>query len=511
MTAKTSARSSSRDNVGFAKVPTGVTGLDEILYGGLPRGRTTLLCGGPGSGKTMLGMQILLEGVLQFNENAVCLAFEENGDELSANVRNLGYDLRSLMHQKRLSIDYINVDRHEIEEAGTYDLEGLFVRLDYAVRSVNARRVLLDSLEYLFSGLSNEGIVRAEIRRLFRWLKDRGITAVVTAEAAATDMQFTRWGLEEYAADCVIFLDHRVNEQISTRRIRVVKYRGTPHGTNEYPFLLDDGGVSVLPITSLGLTHEAPTERMSTGVDGLDSMLGGQGYFRGSSVLVTGTAGTGKSTFGAHFANAACQRGDRAIKFAFEESPNQILRNMQSVGLNLEKWLDRDLLRIVSVRPTTIGLEAHLAQMHRCIEEFDPAVVVVDPITNLISAGNIAQVKSMLTRLIDFLKLRKVTAMFTNLTFQGLEEETAIGISSLMDTWILLSDEDAGMRGRRRVIKVLKARGMAHSVMPLEFTLDESGIHIYDADGELLSKVRELPSETAKKNARTNNKRHARR
>jgi circadian clock protein KaiC len=472
------------------KTPTGVPGLDEVLYGGLPHGRTTLLCGGPGSGKTMLGMQILLQGVLEFNENAVCLAFEENEEELAANVKNLGYDLRSLIAQKRLSIDYISVDRNEIEEAGAYDLEGLFVRLDYAIRSVNAKRVLLDSLEYLFSGLSNEGVVRSEIRRLFRWLKERGITAVVTAEASPMETQFTRWGLEEYAADCVIFLDHRVTEQISTRRVRVVKYRGTPHGTNEYPFLLDEQGVSVLPITSLGLTHPAPTEKVSSGVPGLDTMLEGTGFFKSSSVLITGTAGTGKSTFGMHFANAACERGERALVFAFEESPAQIHRNMQSVGLELERWIKQGQLRIHSTRPTTIGLEAHLAMMHREVVEHKSSVVVVDPITNLIAAGNLDSVKSMLTRLIDYLKNEQITAVFTNLTFQGVEEETAIGISSLMDTWILLSDDDMGMRGRKRIIKVLKARGMAHSSTPAEFALNEHGIELYDRDGESLAKVR---------------------
>lgn len=484
----------------FSKASTGVPGLDDVLFGGLPRGRTTLLCGGPGSGKTVLGMQILLQGILQYNENAVCLAFEENEEELALNVRSLGYDVRSLINQKRLSIDYISVDRNEIEEAGSYDLEGLFVRLDYAIRAVNAKRVLLDSLEYLFSGLSNEGIVRSEIRRLFRWLKDRGITGIVTAEAAPLENQFTRWGLEEYAADCVIFLDHRVNEQISTRRIRVVKYRGSSHGTNEYPFLLDPHGFSVLPITSLGLTHQASTERVSTGIDDLDAMLEGEGFYSGSSVLVTGTAGTGKSTMAARFAKAACDRGERAILFAFEESPSQILRNMTSVGLNLAPALDKGLLQIISIRPTTLGLEAHLAMMHREIENIKPSVVVCDPITNLISAGNLGQVKSMLTRMIDFLKNLGITAMFTNLTYQGIEEETAIGISSLMDTWILLADEEGGRQGRKRVIKLLKSRGMAHSNKPHEFTMNESGIHIYDVDGESLAKVR--PVKVGKKNVR---------
>jgi circadian clock protein KaiC len=495
-------KSSNFNQAAFSKASTGVPGLDEITSGGLPRGRTTLLCGGPGSGKTVLGMQILLQGILQYNENAVCLAFEENEEELTANVKSLGYDVRSLVTQKRLSVDYISVDRNEIEEAGAYDLEGLFVRLDYAIRSVNAKRVLLDSLEYLFSGLSNEGLVRSEIRRLFRWLKDRGITAIVTAEAAPLDNQFTRWGLEEYAADCVIFLDHRVNEQISTRRIRVVKYRGSSHGTNEYPFLLDDSGFSVLPITSLGLTHDAPIERVSTGIDDLDSMLEGNGFFRGSSILITGTAGTGKSTFAAHFAKAACERGEKAIIFAFEESPQQILRNMTSVGLELKPHLDSGTLRIISSRPTTMGLEAHLATMHREVEIFKPSILICDPITNLISAGNVGQVKSMLTRLIDYLKNNEITAMFTNLTFQGIEEETAIGISSLMDAWILLSDQDAGPGNRRRVIKLLKARGMAHSTKPQEFTLNESGVHIFDEDGELLAKVRTLKTPGKRKNGR---------
>lgn len=459
------------------KVPTGIRGLDQVTHGGFPRGRTALVCGGPGAGKTLLGLEFLVRGALLYNEPGVCIALEETSEELVTNMASLGYDLAALVRAKRLAIDYVHIERKQIEETGEYDLEGLFIRLRAAIEQVKAKRVLLDTIELLFLGLKDEGIVRAELRRLFHWLKDAGVTGVVTAEIG--DRSLTRYGLEEYVADCVIMLDHRVNEQISTRRLRVVKYRGSSHGTNEYPFLIDDQGISVVPITAVGLTHSASTERVPSGVSDLDAMLGQQGFFRGSSILATGTAGTGKSIFAAAFASAACARGERVLYFAYEESPSQILRNMRSVGISLEKWLKRGLLSIHATRPTAAGLEAHLATMYQDIQDFKPSVVIVDPVTNLVTAGDLIAVKAMLTRLIDFLKMKHITAMFTNLVF-GLDiEETAIGISSLMDTWLVLRDVPHGEFERVRTLNVLKSRGMPHDTRTRTFSLSEKGIKIH--------------------------------
>ncbi len=463
------------DQVRMAKTPTGISGLDKITNGGLPAGRTTLIAGGAGSGKTLLAMEFLVGGIEKFDEPGVAMTFEETGEELTTNLASLGHDLKKLENQKKLILDYVHVERRQIEETGEYDLEGLFIRLDHSIKAINAKRVVLDTIEVLFAGLRNEAIVRSELRRLFRWLKDRGVTAVITAEAG-DGTTLTRHGLEEYVADCVIFLDHRVNEQISTRRIRVVKYRGSTHGTNEYPFIINSAGISVLPITALGLDHKASSQRVSTGVPGLDDMMGNLGYFRGSSVLITGTAGTGKSSIAASFANAACQRSERALYFAFEESPSQILRNMKSLNLPLDKWMKSGRLKIISVRPTTLGLENHLASMCIEIDNFKPDVVVVDPITNLIAVGNQTSVKGMLTRLIDLLKGKQVTALFTNLSI-GADEQTSTEISSLMDTWIMVREIETD-GSRKRAIYVLKSRGMSHSSDVREFTISNRGVMV---------------------------------
>lgn len=459
------------------KTPTGISGLDNITDGGLPKGRTTLIAGGAGSGKTLFGMEFLIRGAEIYGEPGVAMTFEETAEEISANLASLGHDVNKLVREKKLFIDYVHVERRQIEETGEYDLEGLFIRLDHAIKSIKAKRVLLDTIEVLFSGLRNEAIVRSELRRLFRWLKEHEVTAVITAEAGDNTF-LTRHGLEEYVADCVIILDHRVTEQISTRRIRVVKYRGSTHGTNEYPFLLNDTGMSVVPITALGLNHKASSERISSGIHGLDAMLGGKGFFRSSSVLVTGTAGTGKSSVAASFVNAACGRGERALYFAFEESESQILRNMHSLGMPLERWINRELLQIKATRPTTMGLENHLALMCKMIEEYRPSVVVVDPITNLISVGTTISVKAMLTRLIDLLKTHQVTGLFTNLSVSG-QEITSTEISSLMDAWLSLSEIEID-GGRQRILYVLKARGMAHSNRIHRFTISDKGIRIED-------------------------------
>lgn len=461
------------------KCPTGIQGLDEITGGGLPRGRPTLVCGSAGCGKTLLGAEFLVRGVVQFDEPGVLMAFEETAAELKANVASLGFDLEGLVHRKKIVIDYVHIEPSEIQESGEYDLEGLFIRLNHAIDSIGAKRVVLDTLEALFAGLRNETILRAELRRLFRWLKDKGVTAVITAERGRE--QLTRHGLEEYVSDCVILLDHRVYDQIATRNLRVVKYRGALHGTNEFPFLIGNEGISVLPITSLGLNHKISSERIATGIPRLDAMLGGKGFFRGSSILLTGTPGTGKTIVAANFAQAACRRGERALFFSFEESPNQIIRNMQSIGLRLEPSVKRNLLRFHSARPSLYGLEMHLATMFKEIAAFQPHVVIVDPITSLMDAGTTSESKGMVTRMIDYLKAGQVTSLFTSLTQGGHAlQQSEAAMSSLMDSWLLLQDFE-GNGERNRVLYVLKARGMAHSNQIREFLISDHGIDLVDA------------------------------
>jgi len=461
------------------KCPTGIQGLDEITGGGLPRGRPTLVCGGAGCGKTLLAMEFLVRGAVQLGEPGVFMSFEETDGELKSNVASLGFDLAGLVRRKKLVLDHVHVERSEIQETGEYDLEGLFVRLNHAIDSVGAKRVVMDTLEALFAGLPNEAILRAELRRLFRWLKDKGVTAVITAERGRE--QLTRHGLEEYVSDCVILLDHRVYDQIATRHLRVVKYRGALHGTNEFPFLIGDNGISVLPITSLGLNHKISSERIGTGIPRLDAMLGGRGFFRGSSILLTGTPGTGKTIVAANFAAAAARRGERTLFFSFEESPNQITRNMHSIGLHLEPFVKRGLLRFHSARPSLYGLEMHLATMFKEIAAFQPDVVVVDPITSLMDSGTDAESKGMVTRLIDYLKGGQVTSLFTSLTQGGHAlQQSEMAMSSLMDSWLLLQDFE-GNGERNRVLYVLKARGMAHSNQVREFLISDSGIDLVDA------------------------------
>ncbi|WP_092047688.1 circadian clock protein KaiC [Planctomicrobium piriforme] len=462
------------------KSPTGIVGLDQITFGGLPTGRPTLFCGNAGCGKTLFGMEFLIHGALDYDEPGVFVAFEETAEDLTQNVRSLGYDLDELQAQNKLYLEHIHIDRSEIDEAGEYDLDGLFIRLALAIDSIGAKRIVLDTLETLFSGFDNAAILRAELRRLFLWLKERGITAVITAERGGDGFTLTRQGLEEYVSDCVILLDHRVNDQVSTRRLRVVKYRGTVHGTNEYPFLIGSDGINVLPITSLALNHAVSEERVSSGVPRLDTMLGGKGFYRGSSILVSGTPGTGKTSLSGHFADAACRRGERVLYFAFEESPRQICRNLTSIGLNLQQWVDGGLLQFHAARPTLYGLETHLAVMHQLIEKFDPHSIIVDPISNFIGAGTQSEAQAMLLRLIDFLKTRGTTAFFVNLVGGGQsQEQTEIAVSSIVDTWLLLRDIELGGE-RNRGIYILKSRGMAHSNQIREFLLTNHGIELQD-------------------------------
>ncbi len=458
------------------KTPTGIVGLDEITNGGLPKGRPTLICGEAGSGKTLFSIEFIVRGAIEFNEPGVFMAFEEKAEELAMNVTSLGFDLEQLKAEKKIRVDYVHIERSEIEETGEYDLDGLFIRLGYAIDSIGAKRVVLDTIENLFSGLSNQGILRSELRRLFHWLKEKGVTAVITGEKG--DASLTRQGLEEYVSDCVILLDHRVTNQISTRRLRIIKYRGSLHGTNEYPFLIDEEGISVLPVTSLKLNNEVSTERISSGIPQLDDMLGGKGFFTGSSILVSGTAGTGKTSIAASFANASCNRGEKCIYFAFEESPGQIIRNMFSIGMDLQKHMDNGLLYFQASRPTLNGLEMHLLAIHKQIKKVKPKVVILDPITNLVTVGSISEVKSMLIRLIDFLQEEQITVMFTALTLNTVvSEQTDEGVSSLVDAWMLVRDiEHNGERNRG--LYMMKSRGMKHSNQVREFVITDKGLNL---------------------------------
>jgi circadian clock protein KaiC len=463
-------------NKNLSKSLTGIQGFDEITHGGLPKGRPTLICGGAGCGKTLFGMEFLVRGATQFDEPGVFMSFEETNEELIKNVTSLGFDLIGLVEQKKIALDHVHIERSEIEETGEYDLEGLFIRLGYAIDSIGAKRVVLDTIESLFAGLPNQLVLRAELRRLFHWLKDKGVTAIITGERGEGTL--TRQGLEEYVSDCVIMLDHRVTEQTSTRRLRVIKYRGSMHGTNEYPFLIDENGFSVLPITSLGLKHIASNERISSGITQLDKMLEGKGYFRGSTVLVSGTAGVGKTSVAAHFAEAACKRGERVLYFCFEESPNQLMRNMLSIGIKLETWVKKGLLQFQATRPTFYGLEMHLAVTHKAVQDFKPHVVILDPINTFVIGEKEFEVKTMIMRIVDYLKLNQITALFTSLTSgEDTLEHSDVGISSLIDTWLLLRDIELSGE-RNRGMYVLKSRGMAHSNQIREFILTDHGVEL---------------------------------
>lgn len=456
------------------KALTGIAGLDAVTFGGFPAGRPTLICGSAGCGKTLFGMTFLVEGATQFGEPGVLMSFEETAEDLAANVRSLGYDVDRLIAEKQLAIDYVRVERSEIEQSGEYDLEGLFVRLGYAIDQIGAKRVVLDTLEALFAGLGDETTLRSELRRLFQWLKDKGVTAVITAERG--DGQLTRHGLEEYVSDCVILLDNRVIDQVTTRRLRIVKYRGSAHGSNEYPFLIDRGGISVLPITTAGLAHHSSNEVVPSGVPGIDAMLGAGGFYKGSSVLLSGTSGTGKTIIASQFADASCARGETCLYFAFEESPEQIIRNVASVGIDLRRHVESGLLRFVAARPSLYGLEMHLTLMYREVEQFDPVAVVLDPISAFY--GPTSEIHAMLLRMVDLLKTKGTTGVFTNLTsLAHATDRTDVGLSSLMDTWIGLHDIEANGE-RNRGLYLLKSRGMNHSNQIREYLLTNDGVEL---------------------------------
>ena len=466
----------------FVKIPSGIKGLDDITGGGLPKGRPTLISGGPGCGKTLFAMEFIARWITEYGDPGVFIAFEEKIDDLKKNFISMGFDLDNLAHRKKLVLDHITIERSEIEETGEYDLEGLFIRIGSMIDEVGAKRVAIDTLEALFSGFANEAILRSELRRLFLWLKDRGVTAVVTGERG--DRTITKYGLEEYVADCVITLDHRVTNQIATRRLRIVKYRGSVHGTDEYPFLISSDGISVLPITSMSLTHSASSERINTGIVRLDAMLDRKGFYRGSSILVSGQAGTGKTSIAATFVDAACRRKEKCLFFVFEESESQLLRNMKSIGIDLAPWVKKGLLKFHAVRPTAYSLEMHLSMMLKLIDEFKPKILAVDPISNLYPIGDDIQVRSMLMRLIDYTKSLQITGLFTNLsndveTGMYALEPTEMHVSSLMDVWLILKNIE-GNGERNRVFSIIKARGMAHSNQLREFVLNDKGIQLLD-------------------------------
>ena len=469
----------------LGKCPTGIKGFDEITEGGLPRSRVTLVSGGAGSGKTLLGIDFLVNGVVKYKEPGVYMSFEETEDELYQDVASLNLDLRTLVLEKSICFEYVVLEREGIQEKGDFNLEGIFIRLELAIESIGAKRVVLDSIESLFAGVADKGILRLEIKRLFRWLKEKKVTTVITGERAQNS--FTRHGLEEFITDCIILLDNRVRQQISTRRVRVIKYRGSNHGTNEYPFVIDANGLSVIPITSAGLDHPGTAEKVSTGIPSLNKMFAGKGYTRGSTILISGTAGTGKTSFAAAFANASCENNERCLYLSYEESPGQLTQNMRSIGFDLEQWSDKGLLKIVSTRPSFFGLETHLLDLYKLLAEFKPKSVVIDPITSLVGQGEAAEVESMLTRMIDALKSRGITGLFTSLVSSRDQNDTSgeIGVSSLIDTWLVVREleEDEGKR-RTRGFYIVKSRGTGHSSDVQKLTLSDDGLLLVPMQGD---------------------------
>jgi len=464
------------------KCATGIKGFDQITEGGLPKNRATLICGRAGTGKTLWGLDFLIKGVIDFNEPGIFMSFEETEDELYQDVASLNLDLKRLVSQRKILLEYVILERKDIEESD-FNLEGLLIRLENAIDSIGAKRVVIDSLESLFAGLTDPGILRLEIKRLFRWLKQKKVTTIITGEAGPNS--YTRHGLEEYISDCIIFLDNRVNEQLSIRRIRVIKYRGSNHGTNEYPFVIDQGGLSVIPITSAGLDHPGTSKRVSTGIPSLDKMFQGGGYTRGSTILASGTAGTGKSSLATAFAVDRCRRGERCLFLSYEESSGQLIQNMSSIGFHLEPLVKKGLLKIVSTRPSFFGLEMHLLDLYKIIQEFKPNAVVIDPLTSLIAEGSQREIQSMVTRMIDLLKSKRITGFFTSLVSSTAQNNTSgeIGVSSLIDTWIVVREleEDAGRR-RLRGLYIVKSRGMGHSSDVHKLILSDDGIHLVPVD-----------------------------
>ena len=461
------------------KCPTGIKGFDEITEGGLPRNRITLISGGPGSGKTLLGIDFLVNGVIEHKERGVFMSFEETEDELYQDVASLSMDFPGLVAKNEIRFEHVLLLRNDVHEKGEFNLEGLFIRLELAIDSIGAKRVVLDSIESLFAGITDAGVLRLEIKRLFRWLKEKQVTAIITGEQG--ENTFTRHGLEEFISDCIILLDNRVRKQVSTRRIRVIKYRGSAHGTNEYPFVIDKDGLSVIPITSAGLDHAGTDEKVSTGVASLDKLFAGGGYTKGSTVLVSGTAGTGKTSLAAAFIEESCKRGERCLYISYEESPGQLVQNMHSVGVDLGKWAKKGTLKIVSTRPAFFGLEMHLLDLYKILADFKPTSVVIDPLTSLIGQADTSEIQSMLTRMIDALKSKGITGVFTSLVSSSAGNDTSgeIGVSSLIDTWIVVRELEEN-EGKRRIrgLYIVKSRGTGHSSDVHKMTFSDDGIQL---------------------------------
>ncbi|MBA3697688.1 MAG: circadian clock protein KaiC [Planctomycetes bacterium] len=467
------------------RCPTGITGLDEITEGGLPRNMTTLVCGAAGSGKTIFGLDFLINGALTYNEPGIFVSFEETEGELYRDVASLNLDLKVLVSQKKVALHCVSLERRDAQEEN-FNLEGLFVLLDQTIHAIGAKRIVIDSIESLFADVVDRESLRSEIKRLFRWLKERDVTAFITGEPYRGS--YTRRGLEEYISDCVISLDNRVVEQIAIRRIRIVKYRGSNHGTNEYPFIISKNGLSVIPITSAGLDSPGTSERVSTGIPTLDVMFQGGGYTKGSTVLLSGTAGTGKTSIAFAFALGGCRRGERCLFLSYEESSGQLIQNMKSIGLDCEPFIKQGLLKMVSTRPTFFGLERHLLDLHKTIEEFSPQSVVIDPLTSLLSEGSTRDIQSMVTRMIDLLKSRKITGLFTSLVSSSGSSVSSgeIGVSSLIDTWIVVREIEGGQAGinKRRIrgLYIVKSRGMGHSNDVRKLVLSNDGISLTSTD-----------------------------
>ena len=460
------------------KCPTGIKGFDQITAGGLPKNRTTLVCGSAGSGKTLLGIDFLIKGAANYNEPGIFMSFEETEDELYKDVASLSLDLQGLVSQKKILLEHVLLERRDIQELD-FNLEGMLIRLEHAIDAIGAKRVVIDSIESLFAGLADAGILRLEIKRLFRWLKNKRVTAIVTGEPGHDS--YTRHGLEEYISDCIILLDNRVNEEMAIRRIRVIKYRGSNHGTNEYPFVIDKNGLSVIPITSAGLDQPGTSKRVSTGIPSLDKMFQGGGFTKGSTILISGTAGTGKTSLAAAFAVERCKRGERCLFLSYEESSGQLVQNMSSIDINLAPLVKKELLRIVSTRPSFFGLEMHLLDLYKTIEDFKPQAVVIDPLTSLIAEGSQREIQSMVTRMIDLLKSKSITGVFTSLVSSTAQNYTSgeVGVSSLIDTWLVVREleEDASKR-RIRGLYIVKSRGMGHSSDVHKLVLSDDGINI---------------------------------
>lgn len=482
------------------KSPTGIVGFDQITNGGLPAHNITLISGGAGSGKTLFGLDFIISGAIKYGESGVFMSFEESSEELIRDVASLNWDLKGLVSDRKVMLEFVTLSRRDIQEA-EFNLEGLIVRLESAIDAVGAKRVVMDSIESLFAGITGQGILRLEIKRLFRWLKDKGVTALVSAEPGPNGA-YSRHGVEEYVSDCIVFLDNRVSDQHSIRRIRIIKYRGSSHGTNEYPFIIADDGLSVIPITSAGLTQRKTTKRVSTGIPSLDKLFQGGGYIRGSSVLLSGTAGTGKTSLAVAFVAERCRRGERCLLLSYEESPEQLVQNMASIGLQLAPFVEAGLLKIEASRPSSAGLERHLLDLYKTIAAFKPKSVVIDPLTSLIGEGSEREVQSMVTRMIDLLKSEGITGVFTSLVASTAPNYTGgeVGVSSLIDTWIVVRELEEEL-GRKRIrgLYIVKSRGMGHSSDIHKLVLSDDGIALIPVDpSEILKPTDRTASETTK-------------